>query len=232
MSTATIPLLNRPGFFPGALSTAIGLSSHDYVDLTSIDGDSGLREAYRIWWLLEQVTFVFTGTINDGAVSRSFSKQFRAPDSLDTGTSVTNTVGGSIVGTDTSGGPVPPSEPAFRSALQTSSILNSTVVNYSQGWNYPPNDEQETGTISLIIQLVSGQWRLYYKFQGAITARDPFLDNAVLRIENPSYDGISAVKTGTASLLGYTINWKSYINGSAASSSGEGLSCSTVEWSY
>lgn len=231
MSTSTIPLLFRNGFFPGSYPfSTTALSTFNYIDLTSIDGDYGLREAYRIWWQLEQFTFVPNGTVTINGTSRSFSKQFRAPDSLDTESSVICDVSGSISASQTSIGAVSPKEPAFRAGLSNGQFI-SLVCQYKQVWVYDANDA-ESAEIKLHIIYVSGQWRLYYSFYFEVQTTGTGLQIGTLYITNPLISSEPAVNTGTFSFLGYSLDWKSFSNGSGASISGESLSASSVEWTF
>lgn len=56
----------RPFPFSRASATAGGLP---YVALTPVDGDAGLSEACRIWWLLNTVTLTPTGSMTFGSTS-------------------------------------------------------------------------------------------------------------------------------------------------------------------
>lgn len=230
MSVSTTPLLHR-GFFPGATNQAATTTGYDFVNLTSIDGDNGLREAYRIWWLTEQITFTPAGTVTIGAASRSFTKAFRAPDSLDTGLSAICTVSGSIVGNDISGGPVSPKEPAFRSGRVLSGLFLPQLLEYEQVFVYGGNDSESADTGILVLS-VSGQWRMYYRLFFRVETRDVSPPTGQLIIVNPSASAVPAVNTGTVSLFGYSLDWKSYTSGTGASSSGAGLSAASVEWTF
>jgi hypothetical protein len=239
MSTTTIPFQNRTGFFPGADSASRTLitSDFDYIDLTAIDSDGGLREAYRIWWFLEQLSFVPSGTVTLSPASQTFSRTFRAPDSIDVASSFPDGyVSGSIVGTisqlslSTS-----TLQPALRGgAINSVGQVFADVLQYDQGYEISVN-ESEDARVRLIVINMSGQWRLYYRFYFIINARRSSpIGTGSLTIANPALsEATPIISTGTVEVAGYDLNWEAYVSGpSGTTGSGAGLSCTTTEWTF
>lgn len=236
MSAASIPFINRTGFFPGARPRTVPGLTADFINLTAYDGDGGLREAMRLWWCLEQVEFTPSGTVTFTPSSRSFSKVFRAPDSFDVAGSNGSITGSMVASTSLTGLTLATTtkEPALRTVSSEIGLFYD-LLNYHQTWLYvpSPNTELEAGSAIFRIQNVSGQWRLYYEFSFQITTTrtTPSLAQGSLFITNPS-NSQPPIATGTMTVAGYSLSWSAFTTPSGATASGVGLSATSVEWTF
>jgi hypothetical protein len=244
MSTATIPFSNRPGFFPGALSEEPSSKiQYDYIVLDETDGDAGLREAMRIWWMIERFTMTPAGTLNTSTKSRSFARVYQLPNCLGVPDQSSGSARGSILAR-TSGGSLSslvPVEPARRSACSVNQVFSS-VYNYFQFFDEGSPEGFEQGQNALYILFESGEWRLYYRFQYNIGSYEPSpdpLDPPVvvgLFINNNALFSGTPLGSGSFSFLGYTFPYVYYAASADMSyfdsATGVGLSASDVEWTF
>lgn len=221
MSTATIPFQLRRGPFPFCANEADD-TAPDYVVLDETDGDEGLAEAMRLWWMLEKVSFTPTGSANDGEDSYAFTKVFTAPEP-DTTDLTTYELRGAVTGQS-----LPITAPAFTSkqpALRACTDGGGTIISTQIFYEYSIGD-QEFGRFALIISYTSGRWRLNYQFsfqRGDVQVCAPGTNN-------PSASPV--VATGTVSLGGYDLNWEGRELDSLAPPTGYGLTLTADFWAF
>jgi hypothetical protein len=234
MSTATIPFTFRNGFFPG-LADFSPNPAYGSVNLTATDGDAGLREAIRIWWNLERITFTPSGTATGGAVVASFSKVFKAPDANDTGTATFTQILGSIVASNTNVTiPATTKEPALRGIIGPGTPTQFSIVsavNFNQSFDYSILvDDQENGRFDFVVYYNGSQWVLYYKFDFIRVKGGTDLAELII-VNDPEVATGTAGPTGTVNFFGYSLAWNSGYNAFASGSvSGVGLTLSFDEW--
>jgi len=240
MSTATIPFQFRNGFLPDSAGGSVGVY-FNYVDLTSIDGDNGLREAARIWWALERIKMTPSGTVTMGSDSITFEHEYQAPDALDTSASDFYYVSqsGSICASSSSIGSTTTKEPAFRSAKTYSNDL--IPCDFIQGFDTrtTPYYRYEYCRFKFYVYFTGTKWRLYYQFSFYVTSSQSSYFSQ-LGICNPAINLGSIIAdstiyaSGSFLLFGYTINWNAgyYSDYPSSIFSGAGLSCTTTEWTF
>jgi hypothetical protein len=232
MSTAT-PFLYREGFFPASDYGSSSLDGWDYVTLTQTDSDLGLREAMRIWWMLEQVTVTPSGSVTLRGITQSFSKVYRAPDCLDIASSgassyLRGAICASLIGATLN---TPIQQPVNRVVLRAGNGGLGSVLGHRQIF------AAEEGNTDLRVTFIGGEWRLYYRFLFLVVVEVTSPASlAALLIQNPARSAIGYNPlgiTGSNTVAGYSLNWSAFSREDpAATFSGVGLSASSVEWTF
>ncbi len=212
MSTATIPFLCRRGFLPFCPREAtIPVSGYDYVSITD-------EQAIQLFWMLEQVTFVPTGSVSPSGYS--FTKSFSSPGPNTTGLTNFNVDGAVVAGEFSTSASTPSVQPANK--VCSDGELITTNAMYSSG------AYSERFSVSLYLAYSSG-WRLYYKFSFSFAS---FRYEILNPSGTPGAAGLAVFDTsGTLSLLGLTLSWSGYVE-LGYTASGVGLSASSVNWTF
>jgi hypothetical protein len=232
MSTATIPFLLPRETFPFYRNFAE--TDYDEITLSVIDSDAGLREAIRLFWATERVTFTPAGTVTVTSGTVGWDKVFRAPDMIGTppilGSRLKGTV--SALSSFNFSGSATTAQPALRARVD---LVEAPIVeSYQEYFDEPSVDSTviQSGKLLFYVHYTGSVWKLrykidfYYEYFNNITPTE----SPVISIQNPaqmpSSDG-----SGTFLFMGYALNynWSHYNDGTP---SGVGISCATEEWSF
>ena len=182
-----------------------GVGGDNSIALTETDGDEGLAEACRLWWLLESVTFYPTGT-----ATRSFPNQ--------------TTSFGDGVNDSQSVFPFP-DEPRDRVAkvpvafYPPGAIPGSgyflTIIYFDSRWRLSCNFRFDTYVLGY--------------FEDGTENEELALELSILTTD--TLTGVPVVGSGTFSLFGYTIPWAAFYStayGDAPTVTGLGLTATST----
>jgi hypothetical protein len=237
VSTTTIPFSARFGFFPFIIGAAPSpnASLYDSIDLTPVSTDAGLREAMRIYYMLERLEIIPSGSSTETATSetQSFVSSFITPlpdtSILKAGTFFFQ---GILTGSRTTivnSTSQPSAQPAFRViGTSSGSIPNALEILRSGAANEEviSDPNPEIFSVDLRLGFDGSVWKLYYRFE---------LTRFGLQIANParvaSMSGGAPNASGTSSLLGYSLDWQSFVR-DGFTATGEGLSMNATEWTF
>jgi len=220
MSTATIPFLNRAGFFPFCAEDSPPVTDplYDAVDFSG-SGD-GFAEASNAFWLLEALSFTPTGTGSAGPFSFGTALAIPTPST----TSMVSYSLSGILGLQTFGSGVitttRSNQPQVRICLNESIV--TADASYALGGG---GGGDNTYLIRFVIGYDTGtsKWRLYYRMSFSL--------NGGYSIQNPNGRSTGTIAaTGTVSALGMALNWDARLT--TGTFTGTGISISTTNWTY
>jgi len=219
----------RPLPFPPS-SAPLPAGDYDYVALDETGGDKGLAEARRLWWLLESIQFIPTGTLTyltPPPESTSFSRALILPLPIQDAEFDAFTFSGVMA---QNGASINPDAAATEPDDRVSGFTSDKVIGVGTAiYLGDEANESLTAGFALAFDFTSQRWRLYYRF----TLDHSGAEASAIVIKNPNgaFTGGSIEATGTATIAGYELEWEARLVGTAMGS-GYGITGSLSFYSF